>query len=236
VKKERERINNLTQKVYENIRRMILEKKISPGSKINQSELSAQLKVSRTPIVKALHILEMQGLVDSVPEKGFYVHSLSIKELLDLFIIREAIDALLAFELTKTINNEQIKQLENILKKFEEALSKGDELSYWRLDQEFHNLMLSFSNNDLAKKINEHFQIFNRAFIGGLIRKPEETLPEHKKIVSTLKMRDGEEARKAVVEHISKSKAFLQEIVNKLQKLGIDPASITINEISRKGL
>jgi len=149
------RIDNSTASAYESIRRIIIEKKLSPGSKINQSKLAKQLKVSRTPIVKALHILETQGLVDTIPGKGFYVHILSIQELLDLFILREALDTLVISELTETIANDQIEQLEEVFKDFDLSLADMDELSYWKSDQKFHNLLLSFSNNNLAKKINE---------------------------------------------------------------------------------
>jgi len=51
-----------------------------------------------------------------------------------------------------------------------------------------------------------------------------------------LKARDSKAAKEAVVGHISKTKTFLQEVVNKLQKLGVDPSMIPINELKQNDI
>jgi DNA-binding GntR family transcriptional regulator len=225
------KIDRSTAAVYENLRSLISEKRFAPGSKINQSKLATQFQVSRTPVVKALHKLETQGLVDNVPRRGFFVHQLSILELLDLFALREALDTIIISELTETISEEQIKELEAVFQCFDEGTNSIDESQYWECDKVFHRLLLRISTNNLAKKIDEHFQIFNRAFIGGLVRKPAATLPEHRKIILALKEKDRDAAVEATISHVHESKSFLQEIVKKLQKLGIDPAKIPFTEL-----
>ena len=228
-------IDRSTARVYESLRALIIEKKLTPGGKINQSEVAKQLSVSRTPVVKALHMLESQGLVDNIPNRGFFVHRLSILELMDLFALREAIDTIIIAELTETITDEQIRQIEDILNSIDSG-DQIDESRYWEFDKVFHNLLLGFSTNNLARKVDEHFQIYNRAFIGGLLRKPAETLPEHRRILQALRERDRDAAVDAVVCHISRTKSFLQEIVKKLQKLGVDPAGIPFNELPKGSL
>jgi DNA-binding GntR family transcriptional regulator len=230
------KIDRTTAKVYENIRNLIIEKKLAPSSKINQSMLAKAFNVSRTPIVKALHKLETQGLVDNIPKKGFKIHQLSILELMDLFALREALDTIIISELTETITDEQIKQLEAVFSDFNGLPADIDDSRYWQCDKIFHSLLLHFSSNKLAKKVDEHFQIFNRAFVGGLLRKPSETLPEHRKIILALKQKDRDAAIYAAISHINKSKIFLQEVVKKLQKLGIDPAKIPFNELQESSL
>jgi len=91
--------NKNTLSAYNQIKKLIIEKKIQPGEKINQNALAKQLKISRTPIVKALHKLETQGLVDNIPDKGFYVHKLSILEWFDLIVLREALDRIVINEI-----------------------------------------------------------------------------------------------------------------------------------------
>jgi len=225
--------NKNTLSAYNQIKKLIIEKKIQPGEKINQNALAKQLKISRTPIVKALHKLETQGLVDNIPDKGFYVHKLSILEWFDLIVLREALDRIVINEITESITDEQLEKLEEVFNKLKEYSYKNEDdyKMYWKLNQEFHNLIISFSKNNLAKTINEHFQIVNRTFIGVLIRKPSETLSEHSMIMEALRQRDRIKAVEAVVGHMSKSKNYLQEIVFKLKKIGIDPSKIPINEI-----
>jgi DNA-binding GntR family transcriptional regulator len=225
---------NTTAAVYQALLKKLVNKELPPGSKINQQLLAKELNASRTPIVKALHKLEMQGLVQNEPNKGFYVHKLNIRELLDLWVLREALDTMIVMELTETIDQEKIQRLEEIFEGFSVDAKDVSIEAYRKADQEFHGLMFRFSENELAKRVNEQFQIFSRSTIAGLIREPHETLPEHQAIISSLKKNDKNAAREAVVSHIEKTKVFLQEAVERLRKLGIDPKKVTLDELPKK--
>lgn len=224
---------NTTKAVYSRILNMIVEKELPPGSKINQNKLSEMLQASRTPVVKALHKLESQGLVDNVPDRGFVVHELSMLELLELWELREALDSIVIIELVDTITQAQTDRLEKLVQKFERTAEQGDEEQYRKTDREFHSLLLEFSRNTMVKRINQHFQIHNRCFTVGLVRKPQETLTEHRRVVEALRSRDREEAREAMVAHISKTKVFLQELVQRLRQVGIDPSTIPFKEAEK---
>lgn len=211
-----------------------MQKKLIPGSKINQSKISEELNVSRTPVVKALHKLETEGLVDNIPQRGFYVHQLTIKELLELFAFREALETIVISDIADKISTEQIKELEKIFKPFDNADWSMEAIveSYWTADQRFHNFLLDLCQNNFVKRINDNFQILTRTYIGGLIRKPAETLKEHQAIINALYQHNREDTCKVAVEHISKTKELLQGIVNKLVSLGVDPAQIHVQDLS----
>ena len=89
--------------VYERVRTMILQNEFPAGIKINQNAVAKQLGTSRTPVANALHKLETEGLVDSIPQTGFFAHHLTARELLDLFALREALDGMIIPELARTI-------------------------------------------------------------------------------------------------------------------------------------
>ena len=224
---------NTTKKNYEEILRLIVKKQLPPGSKINQNKIAKQLRSSRTPIVKALHRLEAQGLVDNIPDRGFFVHELSMLELLELFTLREALDSIVVFELVETITPEQMQQIDKLIGRFEKAAEQSDEDLYRKCDQTFHQLLLDFSQNNLVKKINEYFQIYNRCFVVGLLRKPLDTLPEHRRLYEAMVKRDRDEAREAIVAHVAKTKTFLQELIKRLRQVGIDPSTIPFKEVEK---
>ena len=209
---------------------MIVDKRLRPNSKINQIKLAEKLHASRTPVVKALHKLESQGLVDNIPDSGFFVHELSMLELLELFTIREALDSIVVMELVDTITPEQIAQLNKLLLQFQQTAEQENDEQYRRTDKEFHSLLLDMSQNTLVKKINEYFQIHNRCYTVGLLRKPQETLPEHRRVIDALRNKDRDEARGTMVSHVSNTKVFLQELVRNLRKVGIDPSTIPFKE------
>lgn len=225
-----------TSSVYEFIKSKIFNKELKPGEKINQQRIAEESGISRTPVVKALHKLETQGLVDNIHEKGFYVHDLSIKELLDLFSLREALDTMIVNELIESISDTQLKRLEALFNGFcSREADEIDEIQYSKCDREFHNLLAEFCTNSLVKQIDENFQIFNRTLSVGLLRKPEETLGEHMQIIDYIRKGKRKEAIASVNKHNARTKQFLQTSVSNLKRLGIDPNTIPYREISTEG-
>ena len=226
--------DNSTASAYKAIRQMIVEQKLAPGSKFNQVKLSQDLGISRTPVVKALHKLEAEGLVDNIPQKGFFVHQLTVVELLELFSLREALDTIILNGIAEKITADQIDQLNSILEPFGADWTSEMIRKYWLADQVFHNTLMELSNNELAKKVNDTFQVLNRTYRGGFVRHPEESLKEHKALVAALKARDGKTARKIAIEHISKGRETLEATVEKLRTLGVDPSKLPVQDVPQK--
>jgi len=215
---------------------MIVSKKLRMGERINQSEMAKQLNASRTPVANALHKLETEGLVDSVRNAGFFVHRVTVKELADLTAFREAIDAVVVRDLIDTISDQQVLYLDTLFAPFRNA-HEIDEQAYAAADMEFHARLIDWCDNDFVKRANERFQILNRSSLPRLLRKPVETLPEHEEILAGFKSRDAERTTTATRVHIERSTRILQEAVVNLRRIGIDPNSITMDEVDlQKGL
>lgn len=221
-----------TSDIYELIRKRIFDKKIPMSSKINQSKLADEFGVSRTPVVKALHKLEAEGLVDNIPQKGFYVHKLNIKEIADLYAILEGLNSILFLGISEVIRSKHLKMCEDIFAPFDNKWTQKKREKYMKADQTFHNFLWDLCQNNMAKHIYSTFQVFNRAAIGGLLREPEETLPEHLSIIASLKLKDFESAKQKMIEHFAKTRRKLRKIISGLSKLGVQPASISLEEIS----
>jgi len=226
--------DNSTASAYKAIRQMIVEQKLIPGSKFNQVKLAEELGISRTPVVKALHKLEAEGLVDNIPQKGFFVHQLTVSELLELFSLREALDTIILNGIVANITVEQLDHLDSIIEPFGEEWTPEIMGDYWLADQAFHNTLMEFSNNSLAKKVNDTFQVLNRTYRGGLVRHPGESLKEHRALLAALKARDAKTARKIAIEHISKGREILEGTVEKLLSLGVDPAKLPVQDVPQK--
>lgn len=225
---------NSTAWAYKEIRQMIVQQKMTPGSKFNQVKLAEELGISRTPVIKALHKLEAEGLVDNVPQKGFTVHQLTVSELLELFSLREALDTIIINSLLDNITKQQIDTLEEILKPFGNEWTPATIEQYWLADQTFHNTMMDLSDNVLAKKVNDTFQVLNRTYRGGLMRHPSQSLKEHLELVNALRTKDSRAARKVSIEHIAKGKEMLQGLVDKLRGLGLDPNKLPVQDVPGK--
>src|SRR4051812_8782807 len=84
----------LAQQVYDYLRQRILANDFPPNAALPEESLAAQLKVSRVPVREALRRLAADGLVTITPRQGAAVSSLSPKQFLDAYRLREALEVL----------------------------------------------------------------------------------------------------------------------------------------------
>ena len=72
----------ITSKVVDYLKYQILvSKSYKKGDKIIESQIAKKLNVSRSPVREAIHRLESQGLVTTIPHKGAFVSAFSMKEM-----------------------------------------------------------------------------------------------------------------------------------------------------------
>src|SRR5438445_9257378 len=90
------RLENLTlwQRVYDHLREEILTGRLKPGAELGEVPLSEQLGVSRGPLREAIGRLAAEGLVTVRPRRGAVVRSLSKEEFLELYQVREGLEAM----------------------------------------------------------------------------------------------------------------------------------------------
>lgn len=77
--------------IQEAIRQKILKGEFKPGESIPEESLAAEFASSRTPIREALIMLSNDGIIDSEPNRGFSVASVSIERIRSTFEAMRAI-------------------------------------------------------------------------------------------------------------------------------------------------
>lgn len=195
---------------YEKIKQMIVEHELLPGEKIQQEELSKKLGLSRTPIITALNRLKSEKLVESELNKGFTVRKFSLKELIDIWTLRTAVERMVIEEVAETITTEKIKYLRDIFEGFAPPWNDRKYSEYTRADRKFHNELLKMSTNLFVPQMAQLFDIVRWSYQDGLVRFPEETLEEHKQIIDALEAHDVQQAIKLITEHHKKSRECLE--------------------------
>ena len=78
--------------VSEALRQAIREGVLQPGERLMEIQLADELGVSRTPIREAIRKLELEGFVVMVPRRGTYVADISLKDVVQVFEIRSALE------------------------------------------------------------------------------------------------------------------------------------------------
>ncbi|WP_372946966.1 GntR family transcriptional regulator [Mariniphaga sp.] len=202
--------SDLSIPVYNKLKEMIIDNELKPGEKLLQEKLAARLGVSRTPLLKAMQMLEYDFLVESIPRRGMFVKKLSTNEMRDIYDVREGIETVAVRLVAERRDEKQLRQLKNIWKPFENASSIEVE-KYRKADDRFHALLLEFSGNKMLQKIYSHSLVQLRVEQMGLMRPPEETISEHLAILNAIEKGDTELAALELRNHLLKSKALIQE-------------------------
>jgi len=109
------RQNSLSTYVFKKLREGIISGKYKENDELRELAIGNELGVSRTPVREALRQLELEGLVNIVPNKGAYVIGISTKDIHDIYEMRSLLEGLCAKKATKIITDEQISELESIL-------------------------------------------------------------------------------------------------------------------------
>ena len=147
--------DKLFKKAYGYIKEKIDGNAWPPGTKITEQIVSEALFMSRTPIRKALLLLEEEGQVTSIPYKGYVVADVKISnegliERLDL------IHGLVGNYLVYLKENDvciDIAKLEGILKKQDEYLQYRDAVGYFEHEYKFYETFVEKSDNQYFKTV-----------------------------------------------------------------------------------
>ena len=84
------------ERVIAELRRRILAGRLSPGERLVELQLAADLQVSRTPLRIAFGELETEGLLERLPTRGFRVRSVTLDEVAQAIDVRGALEGMAA--------------------------------------------------------------------------------------------------------------------------------------------
>jgi DNA-binding GntR family transcriptional regulator len=204
---------NLDHKVYRQVKSMILEQKLKPGTKIYQEKLANDLGISRTPLVNALKKLEQERLITAIPRKGFYVRRFSKQEMIRIFELREVLEGLAARRASLCISDGQAQKLQGFFKGLKVSIDAKSIEKYAKEDRGFHNFLIEIGGDELLSGILETYSIITSSYLvgfrGGLVRPPKETLPEHLAIIEAITGKDPEKSEQAARLHLRRSREKL---------------------------
>lgn len=197
---------NLDHIVYRELKNMILERRLEPGSKIYQDRLAQQLGVSRTPLVNALKKLEHEKLVTARPRRGYFVRLFSREEMVHIFELREVLEGLAARRAARQVTESQIKKLRSFFKNFKEPDDFNNLKAYAIEDRRFHNYLISIAEKEFLASILETYNVITFSYqvaqAEGLVRSPEDTISEHLEVIDAICRKDEQAAEALIRQHL----------------------------------
>ncbi len=184
----------------------LLDGKLRPGDPLVEPELARRLGVSRTPVREALGRLSQEGLVEIVPRRGAFVSRVNLKEIRELFEIREALESIAARNAARGGDERELAAIESM---FQEAANTPDDDARRRLAEgagdALHEYIKGHCQNDRIKQIldtNRTLLRFGQQVSASIPGEIEKSLPEHLEILRALRTKDPEAAETAMRRHV----------------------------------
>ena len=196
---------SVTVQVFSQLREMAIRYELKPGERLNEEELAERLGVSRTPVREALYRLAQDGfLVES--GRGYCRRQLDVKETLDLYEARSAVEAECVRLVAERASDEALRDIERFLKASMKVPPSASVAKLVELDEAFHEkIALAAGNAELLrilKSLNERVRFIRWINMENVGR--DNTQSEHLKILTALQQRRAGEAQEIVKNHITK--------------------------------
>lgn len=196
---------SLRGRVYDRIREDILNGVYKEHEELKEATLGEKMGVSRTPVREALRQLELEGLVEIIPNKGARVTGITGKDTEDIYQIRYLLEGLSARWATEHITQQQLEKMEETLYLTEFHAKKGNYAQVYELDSQFHELMYEASGSKILNHILSDFHMYVtriRKISLASSSRSENSTKEHWAILNAIKERDADKAEEYAHQHI----------------------------------
>ena len=192
--------------VADALRAALIAGELEPGEVYSAPGLATRFGVSATPVREAMLDLVREGLVDTVPNKGFRVTEVSERQLDEYTQIRELIEIPVLVGLAGTAARERLEALRPLAQTIVKAASEGDLIGYLEADRRFHLALLALAGNEHLVSVVEDLRKRSRLF--GLQElaaagKLESSGQEHLELLEALIAGDAEAVRACMTHHLS---------------------------------
>jgi DNA-binding GntR family transcriptional regulator len=199
---------------YQRLKHDILEGIYTPHQRLVEVDIAQALGVSRATLRAALIRLQHEGFIEIQPNRGAQVRAFSVEEAGRILQVREVLEGLAAARAAELATPEQRAELRKIAAAMGETLAADDLLGHLPLVARFHQVIVEAADNEFiaqflsmlrAPLVRHQFRII---LVPG---RKEESLAEHRQILSYIEQGDAAGAERAMRRHIAQLRKSLQQ-------------------------
>jgi DNA-binding GntR family transcriptional regulator len=201
------RSGTLRSQVVNILKHAIFYGKLQPEELLPELPLAKKLKVSQSTVREALAELERYGLVVRVSNRGTVVASLSSIDIQNRMKVRLVLEEMAFAEACLLMDDADVTHLEELARTIDSFAEAGEVIQAGEADLQFHRYVWGKSGNPVLYQTLDVLTVPLFAFMGvmlnmaGIKEYRELALPHHD-LVQALRLRDPEEARKAIRGHL----------------------------------
>ena len=196
---------SLRGRVFQKLREDILSGKYKDHEELKEVAIGEDMGVSRTTVREAFRQLELEGLIQIVPNRGAYVTGITAKDVKDIYMIRSLLEGLCAKLATEKISKEQLEEMEENIYLADFHAAKGHLDQMAELDNRFHDILYEACDSKMLEHTLKDYHQY-------VLRVRQKTLAtntrgrasndEHRQIMEAIKAKDAEQAQQLANRHM----------------------------------
>jgi DNA-binding GntR family transcriptional regulator len=211
---------SVTKTTVEYLRTKIIRGELVGGQKLNEIQLSTELRISRPPIREAFRILEHEHVIVRVPRIGVFVSDANMEDCEDVYCFREMFECH-AVDLLKARGISELPRVSLALEKaaglsMPPEQDKDQRFNYLRVFSEFHIQMVEAAGNSRLAYFYRSIQATLWRFQFMYLSIPgtgSSSIQEHREILGAINRGEYDLAKRHLADHIHQTLVLLKKQV-----------------------
>lgn len=203
----------LKDEAYLQIKGRLLSGTYAPGSLLSERQLARDLGMSKTPVKTALERLEGEGYITVSPQQGILVRELSIREIVDQYEIRTALETYVLKTIAGRLSLAQVDSVRANLKAHAQLRKRPDVAAAVAVDATFHTQFVEFlGNQEIARvftQLRDRMQRIVTRVFNLSSQRIESSHEEHCAIAQAVIDGHGDTAANLIAEHLERGKQLI---------------------------
>jgi DNA-binding GntR family transcriptional regulator len=223
-----ERPRSLKELVVDELRSRIIDNRIQLGAALSENTLAADLGLSKTPVREALQQLQLEGLVEVLPQRGSFVFRIGVEQVEQISELRTVLE-LAACDLAIARNHgELVARMNAVMEEMQNAYDRDDTVSYHKLDGAYHQAFIELCGNPFLIEAFSQVGFRTQALRSRLSRIADlnsRSIAEHREMLDCVRSRDVPQLQALLAAHIDQTRLSYLRVLADHDLAGGDIAS-----------
>lgn len=209
----------LNEQAYDHLQKLITDGQLSYHEIYSETKLAKELGISRTPFRDAIHRLAQEGYIDIIPSKGFRLHQITERDVIETFQIRTALETYCTMQIARDVkekNNANLrpffKELDWLMENMKEVMENDQGIDeFCEYDFRFHRKIIDYLENEQFSAVFASF-LYRMKRLAKLSLQHEgrmaQTVEEHQAILDAMKNGDTEHIYEITMVHMDRPRGI----------------------------
>lgn len=191
--------------LLEELRDLIVEGELPAGSRVAERVLCERFGVSRTPLREALKVLAAEGLIELLPNRGARIARLTAEDIAQTLKVIGTLEALAGELACERLTADEVVEIRALHLEMLAHHARRDRPAYFKANQAIHRAIVAASGNTVLAQTYAGLsgRIRRARYAANLdLRRWDEAVAEHEKILDALTARDGAQLARLLRTHL----------------------------------